>query len=248
MVWDKARIKRRLRELDRLNQPLSYNLMCQQCQALVSAAAYHYGSYRTAIEQAGLTYTQIRLRPRWNKARIIQVLQAAARRGENLNWSAVTRRGDELSRAAFAALQPRLFKTWDKALLAAGLDRKQVSLYRRWTPKRVVRQLKDLHRTGRPVNSGALQRTHPGLHAAAVRHFDKFDMALQAAKLSPEMIRRRRVWSTCGVQAALRRRSSGDQPLGTADLRKADPSLYKAAMRLFGSLAAARKAVKKAAY
>src|SRR5262245_55246815 len=121
MIWDKTRILQELRRLHREGFNLSYSYVAKRKQPLLSAAAYHFGSYRSAVEKAGIDYAEVIRRPRWNKQRIIQLLKDAKRKGVELHWSSVTRRGDELSRAAFAAIQPRLFGRWDRALHAAGL-------------------------------------------------------------------------------------------------------------------------------
>ena len=46
MVWTKTRILRELRKLNKAGNDLSYNKLAKSMQALVSAAAYHYGSYQ----------------------------------------------------------------------------------------------------------------------------------------------------------------------------------------------------------
>ena len=52
-----------------------------QQQALLSAAAYHYGSYRIAVEKAGIDYADVIRRPRWTKPRIIRLLKEAKQEG-----------------------------------------------------------------------------------------------------------------------------------------------------------------------
>jgi hypothetical protein len=195
MVWDKPRILQKLRQLSKAGKDLSYNAMCRQLQPLVSAAAYHFGSYRKAVEKAGIDYAEVTRRPRWTKPAIIQLIKQARRKGEDLHWSAVTARRDELGRAAFASLQPRLFGRWDRALQAAGLDADEVSRYRKWDRSSIVFELKGRKQASESLNSGAIQREDPGLHAAAVRHFGSYDAALRAAKVNPESVRQRRSWT-----------------------------------------------------
>src|SRR5207248_6153044 len=108
------RVLTRLRRLRRDGVNLSYSRLAGEEQPLLSAAAYHFGSYRSAVEKAGIGYAEVIQRPRWNKQRIIRMLKEAKRKGTELHWSSVTKRGDELSRAAFAAIQPRLFGRWDR--------------------------------------------------------------------------------------------------------------------------------------
>src|SRR5437899_2741318 len=100
MVWDKPKIKSHLKKLHDQGANLSYNALARRNQSLVSAAAYHFGSYRSAVEHAGIDYAEVTRRPRWTKLIIIRLIKSAKRGGEDLHWSAVTKRKDELARAA----------------------------------------------------------------------------------------------------------------------------------------------------
>lgn len=241
MIWTKQRILEALKRLHKRGADLSYNALARTQQSLVSASAYHFGSYRKAVERAGIEYGEVIRRPRWSKATIVMQIKQAHRRGEDLHWSAVTKRGDELARAAFASLQPRLFGRWDRALVAAGLDVGEVSRYRNWSKATVVSALRSRSRSRKAMNSGALQRQDTGLHAAAVRYFGSYDLALSAAKIRPESIRQRRKWNKPIVMNELKKICRG-KATPDAEIRKKHLSLYGAALRLYGSLAQARKA------
>ena len=193
MIWTKERILAELKALHKKGADVSYSKLAARKQSLVSAAAYHFSSYRKAIEKAGINYEDIARRPRWTKVSVITCIKQAKRKGHDLNWASVTKRRDELGKAAFAAIQGRLFGSWDRALHAAGLDADEVSRYRRWNRNSIVYELKTRASDGEPVNSGAVQRDDPGLHAAALRYFGTYDKALQAAKMSPKKIRKRKV-------------------------------------------------------
>src|SRR5688500_16216996 len=203
-IWDKDRILNTLRALYREGKDISYNRLAKKMQSLVSAAAYHFGSYRRAVERAGIDYAEVSRRPRWTKPLIIKLIKQAYRKNIDLHWSAVTRRRDDLGRAAFASLQPRLFGSWDRALHAAGLDADQISRYRKWDRSTIVAELKERAADNDSLNSGALQREDPGMHAAAVRHFGSYDQALKAAGLDPARLRQRRRWTKEDVVKELR--------------------------------------------
>ena len=192
MIWTKQRIVAELKALHKKGTDLSYNNLAKKHQALVSAAAYHFRSYRTAIEKAGIDYAEIVRRPRWTKPRVIALIKAAKRKGNDLNWASVTKRRDDLGRAAFAAIQGRLFGSWDRALHAAGLDSDDVSRYRHWDKSSIAFELRSRNAEGEDLNSGSVQRDDPGLHAAALRYFGSYDMALRAAKISPAKVRKRK--------------------------------------------------------
>jgi hypothetical protein len=240
MIWDKAEVLATLKKLHRQGADLSYNALARSMQSLVSASAYHCGSYRKAIEQAGIDYSSIARRPRWTKAGIIRLIKDAKRSGVDLHWSSIVKNRGELGRAAFAALQPRLFGSWDRALHAAGLDADEINRYRKWTKETVLSELKARHREALPLNSGALQKDDPSLHAAAVRHFRGYDDALRAAKLDPEKVRQRRQWTRAEVLRSLKLFKKSGRRVSDSTIRREEPALYGAAVRLFGSLTAAR--------
>jgi hypothetical protein len=241
MIWKKPSILRELRRLHRDGFNLCYSHLARQQQSLLSAAAYHFGSYRIAIERAGIDYADVIRRPRWTKQNIIRLIKQARRDGAKLHWSAVIKRKDELAKAAFAAIQQRLFGRWDRALHAAGLDADDVVIYRTWDKHSVLFDLKLRAQGGDAMNSGALQQDDPGLHAAAIRYFGTYPAALRAAKFDPKRIRRRRRWDSESVLRALRQVAKRGQISDTA-VRRADPGLYGATVRLFGSFTAARAA------
>src|SRR5579864_6220992 len=150
MVWDKDQILRALRKLHRSGADLSYNALARKKQSLVSAAAYHFGSYRQAVEKAGVDYAEVTRRPHWTKGAIINLIKQGRRQEHDLHWSAVTKRRDDLARAAFASLQPRLFGSWDRALHAAGLDADEINRYRKWTRDTIISELKQRQRDHEP--------------------------------------------------------------------------------------------------
>jgi hypothetical protein len=242
LSWDKTAILQTLKKLHKEGKDLSYTQLAKKMQPLVSAAAYHFGSYRAAVEKAGIDYADVVRRPRWTKQHIIKLIKQAKREGDDLHWSAVTKRGDELGRAAFASLQKRLFGSWDRALHGAGLDADEISQYRKWDKNGIVFELKSRFRDKEPLNSGAVQKEDPGLHAAAVRHFGSYDAALRAAKVDPAKIRRRQRWSKEEVTKQLKAFSRKHEVTDAA-LRQHAPALYGAVLRFYKSVAGARNAV-----
>jgi hypothetical protein len=242
MIWNKAEVLATLKKLHKQGADLSYNALARTMQSLLSASAYHCGSYRKAIEQAGIDYSTIARRPRWTKTAIIKLIKEARRNGIDLHWSSIIKRRGDLAKAAFASLQPRLFGSWDRALHAAGLDADEINRYRKWTKDTVLAELKARHRETLPINSGTLQKDEPSLHAAAVRHFHAYDDALRAAKLDPEKVRQRKQWNRAEVIKSLKVLKKSGKRVSDSIIRREEPALYGAAIRLFGSFTTARTA------
>ena len=63
MIWEKNRILTELRRLHREGVNLSYSHLARKKQPLLSAAAYHFGSYRSAVQKAGIDYAEVIQRP-----------------------------------------------------------------------------------------------------------------------------------------------------------------------------------------
>jgi len=64
---DKVNDRTELKRLHRARADISYNRMARTAQSLVSAAAIQFGSYRKAVELAGIDYTSVLRRPRWTR-------------------------------------------------------------------------------------------------------------------------------------------------------------------------------------
>jgi len=241
MIWTKENILAALKERFKAGEDISYNELAHSQQALVSAAAYHFNSYRDAVEKAGIDYAAITRRPRWTKARIVALIKMGHRDKQDLHWSAVTKRRDELGKAAFASLQKRLFGRWDAALEASGLKVSDVSRYRQWDKPAIVAEIKHRVSQKKDINSGTIQKDDPGLHAAAVRFFGKYDAALKAAKINPASVRRRKSWSAEEVLRSLKQLARQGEHLSDGQVRREHPALYGAAVRLLGSFTTARE-------
>jgi hypothetical protein len=239
MIWDEKKILRELRRLQKSGTDLAYTKLAKKKQSLLSAAAYHFGSYRDAIAAAGIEYRHVLRRPRWTKQNVIALIKHARRTNQDLHWSAVTHRRDDLKLAAFASLQARLFGSWDRALTAAGLDADDIAAYRKWNRNLICFELRSRHQDSDELNSGAVQTDDPSLHAAAIRYFGDYDRALKASRIDPNRVRQRRRWSRESVIRELRKASRKSSRNGA--IRKTNPALYGAALRLFGSMKAARR-------
>jgi hypothetical protein len=235
--WSSTDILRTLRQLHRQGFDLSYNALARTHQAVVSAAAYYFGSYRKAVVQAGFDYDQIRRKPKWSEDKIVAVIRKLRREGEDLNWRSVILRRDEVGRAASAAVKPHLFGSWNQAVEAAGLNPRKVSRYRRWTAQEIISVLRQRRQRKRPINALAIQQELPGLYTAAVRHFGAYDNAIREAGIDPAAVRQRRIWTRPELIRQLRAFEQTHGHITRALLRKTDPGLLRAATLYYPTLA-----------
>ncbi len=191
MRWTRKSIIAEIESLHEAGEALNYSAAEANRLNLVRAAAWHYGTWRRAIEAAGIDYESLSRYQRWTKKRIVERIQELHEQGEDLSWRSVSTNLDPS--LAAAALRPNGFNSWREALTAAKIDVDNVTRYKYWDNEKVIKAIKARKRSGEPMSSRSLQSTDQSLFCAARRRFGSWDKALEAAGLNSEKIRLRRV-------------------------------------------------------
>lgn len=125
-VWTDERILARIRELSAQGADLSWRHVSMKLDPGLAAAAAkkgHFGSWKAALEQAGLDYEQIRRYKDWSEEEVLRRLRDRHAEGRPLNAKTMERENVPLITAA-----RRRFPSWDRALSAAGLDHRGIVL------------------------------------------------------------------------------------------------------------------------
>jgi hypothetical protein len=244
--WDRESVKRELRKLHRQKVPLHHASIERQRPDLVLAAYRYFGTYRGAVEAAGLGYDQIRIRPMptWDKPRIVRRLRELKKEGEGLWNRAVRRNSPYLDRAA-----RRCFGSYQRAAKAAGIESTslQAPPYRFWSPQRIVQDLQALRRKGpaslKPAN---LMAHHPRLLQACRRRFGTYRAALQAAAIPYAEVARVTAPPLSSEQIIQRLRDLFERgkDMRYSKMAQNHPRLLNAARTRFGSYQAAMTAAK----
>ena len=189
----------------------------RQSRTLLAAAYAHCGSWRAALQAAGLES----VRQRWSRERVLRELRAHyAVPGNSAPWKDVDTR--------LKAAATRYFGSWQQALVAARLRAGPPRHQRKWTQDEILHALRARQQDGAGLS--AVWRTDPRLYAVAKRRFGSWRAALQAAGCpmpSP------RTWSAEEVLREIERRQADGQPL--TGVCSQSPPLYNAAKRHFGS-------------
>ena len=191
MRWNRKTIIDEIRELHRAGEELNYSSAEANHLNLVRAAAWHYGTWKQAVELAGLDYEAVSKYRRWTRERVIQTIRDHHQAGRDLSWRSVSLVLDPS--LAAAALRSNVgFETWREAVEAAGIKHDEVARYKHWTSERVIAEIAEIARKGGPLSSRSVQISNQSLYCAAKRRFKDWDLALSAAGVDPDTVRLRR--------------------------------------------------------
>lgn len=117
--WSKESIIEQIRQHHRNGDDLLNPQFKLRYRSLYLAACAHryFGSWRRAIQAAGLDHETMRESRIWTQARIVRSIQDLAQEGKPLGWAYVEMHCPGIYRAA---RRKENFGSWHSALLAAG--------------------------------------------------------------------------------------------------------------------------------
>lgn len=207
-VWTKEKLVAEIKRLYDDGVDLSPTAIQKTHSALFSSARSrsHFGSWRSAIEAAGLDYDDLkRVKQRWNREEILTRIREMHAQGHDLLDPKFKVKNRSLYLAACAH---RYFGSWRRAVQAAGLDHEQMRESRIWTKQRILRTIQDLATEGRPLGWAYIEEHEPGIYRAARRkeNFGSWANALSAAGIDPGLARSR------GASDSLIMSAPGDKP------------------------------------
>ncbi len=126
--WTYKRIIDEIRDLHAVGEPLDTRNMRRLGYGGMLAAAYRnpgLGSWRAAVEAAGLEYEEVVVRHRkWTRPRIVATIRQCHQQGKDLSYTGMKQQHPYL---LVAARRADNFGSWQTAVEAAGLDYEQVA-------------------------------------------------------------------------------------------------------------------------
>jgi len=225
--WTGVMVVRKLKELAAEGEDLSPLALRRKYGTLVNRAWRLCGSYKNAIEAAGLDYLEVTRRAKWDRRSVLRKLRELARQGADLGHKALLKSHPRILDAA-----KRVFGSYINARKAAGVGPRPL---RRWDDRKIIRELRKLQRAGESLAASRMARAHPALHDAASHHFGGYGRALEAIGLNYEQVRLTRRWTNDSIIAELKALDAKDVDMRSLPLRKLDQGLHMAAYKHFGS-------------
>ena len=191
--WSRDRIIKELISLSKQGEDLSYNEVEKKHRFLLYAAVEYFGSWRNAITRIGLDYNKIK-RPHeeWSKEKIINEIKALKEKGVDLSWRAMRKQGY----GPLHTMSSFYFGSWRKAVTEARLDYNKICKRERWSKKKIIAKIKNLHQQGVDLSYNRLRRAGYGkLASMGIHYFPNWGKAIEAAGLDYSKIRQRERWT-----------------------------------------------------
>jgi len=186
--WSKEAIIQEIRELHSRGVDLSFRAMAlSQHNSMVYAAIRpkYFGSWKTALEAAGLESEEIYRYRSWEETDILDEIRRLKAEGADLSSKSM----DENSNRLIATARRR-FGNWGRALERAGINYEEVRRRKRWTRESLMEGILELKRQGIPLITPEVKRANPSLFAAACKKhfFGTWKKALKAALRSEQSV------------------------------------------------------------
>jgi len=198
--------------------------------SLLGPALHRFGSWRKAIEAAGIDYSNVSRVREWNRDSVVEALRRRHDSGRGMGGGAIQKEDLRL----WAACN-RYFGSYQKAVEAAGVPIPQSAPEWFWPVSRLQQALGDLHQAGVDLSSGRVRRSHPGLFYAARSRLGSWQKALESVGLDYESIRRAQDWSPQTIIDRLRELHKAGEDLRPVAIQKAHVALSGAVQRYFGT-------------
>lgn len=177
-------VLRKIRQLCLDGYDLSAGRNKERDRKLFNAARRHFGSWRKALRAVGMNLEQARpsSKPRnLSRDKVISILRQRQAEGKSLEWSVVC-----LENRVFAVAAKQLFRSWRRALEAAGmLPERVVSSEgtRKWDRHTIIEAIRLRQRDGKSLQCAHVRREQGGLVSAARRYYATWNDAVFAAQL-----------------------------------------------------------------
>jgi hypothetical protein len=175
MAWDASSVVAAIRRRNDGGETLA---VTKTPSSLVSAAQRNFGSWREAVDAAGLDYDQVLLRHDVTDAQVQQWLRKLARAHPRMKLHELEQRGEHVVACR------RRWGSLEEAAQAAGLQNWPVRVRRSLLSReQVIQAIRRRIRAGKAVNFAAV-RSERGTQLAdsALKRFATWDEAVSAAR------------------------------------------------------------------
>lgn len=256
--WTREQVISHILDLEAAGKPL-YARANGVRSPLYGASRRLFGSWGNALRAAGIPANRLYGNGRWSPGKICVMINHLAKRQRALTLAQIQERYPGLAHAA-----RRVYGSWTKAVLTAGVDPLKLRRVPTWNSARVMEHI--LLRSLRNESLVARLVEPASLVAAGKRLFGSWAAAVGAAGLDadathmaprrktsrkggpdcataiPRKLAPRRHWTRQDVLDAIRDRLASNRGVNALAVAKDQAGLYRAGRKLFGGWSIALRA------
>jgi hypothetical protein len=210
-------------------EPLYANHVRLNFQELLAASIRYFGSWQVALDQAGISYVDVRKYRKWSKEVIVEEIRDLASKGFDLSFRSMAL--SQHNAMVYAAIRPKYFGNWRTALEAAGLASEEIYRYRSWDESGILEEIRRLKTEGADLSSKSMDESSNKLIATARRRFGNWGKALEKAGINYSEVRRRKRWTRENLVEGILELKKQGVKLITPEVKRANPSLFAAACK-----------------
>ena len=129
-----------------------------------AAAERLFGSWKEAIEAAGLDYSKIRRYQKWSRDKVIRKIKETHKQGQPINSTAMQNTNKPLYMAAI-----KRFGNWENAVTAAGINYRKIRKRRLMDTNEVKQEIMRLYRSGVSLSYTNMRDNYQYLMAAGTK-------------------------------------------------------------------------------
>ena len=222
--WSTERVVAEIHQWRDKGEPLYANHVRLNFQELLAASIRYFGSWQVALDQAGISYVDVRKYRKWSKEVIVEEIRDLASKGFDLSFRSMAL--SQHNAMVYAAIRPKYFGNWRTALEAAGLASEEIYRYRSWDEDGILEEIRRLQTEGADLSSKSMDESSNKLIATARRRFGNWGSALEKAG-----VRRRKRWTRENLVEGILELKKQGVKLITPEVKRANPSLFAAACK-----------------
>ncbi len=235
--WTPELIIERIKELKKNNESLANSEIRIKYATLRAAAMAKFGSWKKAVEAAGLDYDQINLRSheeKWDKEKIIIRITLIYKEGGDISDSHLKKFNNSLLKAGI-----NHFGNWRNAVEASGIDYNLVlkCVPYKWNKNNVIDEIKRLAAIGEELTDTNISKNHAKLYGGIMVNFSNLKSAVNCAGFDYNLIShfKQNYWSKEKIIEQIIQLHKELVQLNDSDIARTNGDLRSIAIKYFGS-------------
>ncbi|MGG0334776.1 hypothetical protein [Priestia aryabhattai] len=181
MKWTPEMVRHEIRRFYKKGEELTPENVKGKYGKLYYAAIKHCGSWKSAVNGAGLVYENL-VEQHWTAEEVIKEIKNLHKKGEDLSTKTIQSKLKSLHDAGY-----RYFGSWKKACEELGIE---IKTNIKWNKEKILEEIKKFHERGESLHTRNVQRKYNPLLKAAKRYYNTWETAVSLAGFNYEEVKR----------------------------------------------------------